>query len=126
MATPILFFMASASFLRASAIPNTYMPHSSLFLPLLHTPTPLSSFPSSTFTNRLPHSSLFLPFLHTPTPRSSFPSSTFTNRLPHSSLFLFLLQLNTLLLLPTPFLADLCPRALHASDSPLLSHSPFP
>src|SRR6218665_3675061 len=100
METPILF-VASASFLQASAlfiaIPNTYMPHSSLFLPLLHTPTPLSS----------------------------FPSSTFTNRPPHSSLFLFLLQLNTLLLLPTPFLADLCSRALNASDSPLLAHPPF-
>src|SRR6218665_662176 len=69
----------------------------------------------------MPHSSLFLPFLHSPTPLSSFLSSTHTNRLPHSFLFLHLLQLNTLLLLPTPLSADSCPRALHASDSPLLS-----
>src|SRR6218665_3719775 len=91
------FLLASASFLRASAlfiaIPSTRMPHSSLFLPLLHTPPPLSS----------------------------FLSSTHTNRLPHSSLFLLLLPLNTLLLLPTPSLADWCPRAPHASDSTSLS-----
>src|SRR6218665_488854 len=74
---------------------------------------------------RMPHSSLFLSLLHTPAPVSSFLSSTHTNRLPHSSLFLLLLQLNTLLLLPTPFSADFCPRALHASDSPLIAHPPF-
>src|SRR6218665_3709909 len=55
---------------------------------------------------RMPHSSLFLSMLHTPAPLSSFLSSTHTNRLPHSFLFLLLLQLNTLLLLPTPFSAD--------------------
>src|SRR6218665_637895 len=70
---------------------------------------------------RLPHSPPFLSLLATPAPVSSFLSSTHPNRLPHSSLFLLLLQLNTLLLLPTPSLADWCPRALHASDSPSLS-----
>src|SRR6218665_2405008 len=73
----------------------------------------------------MPHSSLFLPLLHTPAPLSSFLSSTHTNRRPHSSLFLLLLQLNTLLLFATPFSADFCPSALHASDSPLLAHPPF-
>src|SRR6218665_103856 len=74
---------------------------------------------------RMPHSSLFLSLLHTPAPVSSFLSSTHTNRLPHSSLFLLLLQLNTFLLLPIPFSADFCPRALHASDSPLIAHPPL-
>src|SRR6218665_553526 len=96
MATPLQFLLSASaprSLALFIAIPSTRMPHSSLFLPLLLTPTPLSS----------------------------FLSSTHTNRLPHSSLFLLLLPLNTLLLLPTPSLADWCPRALHAPNSPLRS-----
>src|SRR6218665_3753958 len=85
------------------------------------TPSIFIAIPST----HMPHSSLFLPFLHPPTPLSSFLSSTHT-KFPDSFLFLLLLQPNKLLLLPTPLSADSCPRALHASDSPLLSLPSFP
>src|SRR6218665_4035408 len=139
MATPILFLLSGESRHGDShlvpsfwRVPTWRLPSCSFLLASVDMATPLqfllsaSSPPASALfiaipSTRMPHSSLFLPLLHTPTPLSSFLSSTHTNRLPHFSLFLLLLPLNTLLLLPTPSLADLCPRGLHASDSPSLS-----